>query len=98
MIDRIATKVLGMERTLERKADKSTVSDTNTPDIRVVSTFGSDSDLVKSCEKFDKVLSRTRSLSLSGLCVSPTPSPVQSRATIVLFLITGSWLSHERVT
>ena len=82
MVDRIATKILGVERSLERKADKPTDSDSNltgTPKIRVVSTFGSDSDLVKSCEKFDKVLSRTRSLSLSGPYVSPTPSPAQSR-------------------
>ncbi len=80
MIDRIAAKVLGMERSLKRRKDEELPKENETPTIRVVSTFGSDSDLVKSCEKFEKVLSRTRTFSLPQVFTSPTPSPVQSRA------------------
>ncbi len=81
MINRIATKVQAMERSLERKKDKLSAADNEVPsNIRVVSTFGSDSDLLKSCEKFEKVLSRTRTLSLPLHPSSPTTSPAQSRA------------------
>jgi hypothetical protein len=80
MVDNIANKVLGMERSLQRKSEVP-MEDAGTPKtIRMISTFGSDSDLVQSAKQFESVLSRTRSFSLSDAFRSPTASPPVSRA------------------
>ena len=80
MTNNISNKVLKMQRNLERKGQSlsQAAANTTTP-IRVVSTFGSDNDLVKSVKKLEPVLSRTRSFSLSDAFISPTPSPPVSR-------------------
>ena len=52
----------------------------NTPgNIRVVSVFGSDSDIISSVKQFESILQRTRSFSTSDAFISPTPSPAVSR-------------------
>ena len=62
MIDRIATKVRGMKRIIERKKDLPTSNEKeNLMKIRVISTFGNDTDLIKTCEKFENALSKTQS-------------------------------------
>ena len=62
MIDRIATKVRGMKRIIERKKDLPTSNrKENLLKIRVISTFGNDTDLIKTCEKFENALSKTQS-------------------------------------
>ena len=81
MIDNIANRVLGMERILQRKSELPTEPTETPKSIRMISTFGSDTDLVKSVKQFEPILSRTRSFSLSDAFRSPTPSPAVSRAT-----------------
>ena len=62
MIDCIATKVRGMKRIIERKKDLPTSNEKeNLMKIRVISTFGNDTDLIKTCEKFEYALSKTQS-------------------------------------
>ena len=80
----LATRVLGMQRSLARKGEIDMLPNTNlgTPsNIIVISTFGSDSDLVKSVKQFESVLSRTRSFSTSDAFSSPTPTTPVSRTT-----------------
>ena len=60
-------KTLSSERCLKRKSEKTQVVDCLTPSIRVVSTFGSDIDIVSSVKKFTSSLSRTRSFSESDI-------------------------------
>ena len=59
-------KALGSERSLNRKV-KAPENLCATPSIRVVSTFGSDSDIVNSVRKFESSLTRTRSFSESDI-------------------------------
>jgi hypothetical protein len=81
MISNISNKVLLLERSLERNVTATAKEDPDTPIIRVVSTFGSDDEIVKSVKQFESVLTRTRSFSLSDAALtSPTPSPPISRA------------------
>ena len=81
MISNIKNKVLNTPRSLERKSKTSDEQQTPGSKVRVVSTFGSDSDIVKSVRRFEKTLSRTRSFSLSDVsAVSPVHSPAVSRA------------------
>jgi len=81
MINNISNKVLQSERSLERKLRTDAEETPKTRSIRVVSTFGSDSDIVRSVKQFESALTRTRSFSLSDtLPASPTRSPVVSRA------------------
>ena len=60
LIDNSIRKALNSERSLDRKA-KLPQNPCATPSIRVVSTFGSDSDIVNSVRKFESSLKRTRS-------------------------------------
>ena len=64
MVENISNKVLNSERSLERKQD---ISEETTPflPIRVVSTFGSDEELVSTSKKYEERLTRTRSFSES---------------------------------
>lgn len=79
-------KALNSERSLKRKAEKTQIEQTCLPpSIRIVSTFGSDSDLVNSVRKFEPSLSRTRSFSegdISGqLPSSLSTGPLSSTPT-----------------
>ena len=65
MVDNIGTKVLNSERNLDRRKPVEKTEDEPLP-IRVVSTFGSDSDLVSVVRKYEDHLQRTRSFSESG--------------------------------
>ena len=81
MVENIATKALNSERSLERKSDKQTPE---TPisvlPIRVVSTYGSDEDLVSITKRYEPHLSRTRSFSeSSSLNSTPTSVPPTSQ-------------------
>ena len=82
MINNIAEKVLKMERSLERKTlNSGNDIATGTPnDIRVVSVYDSDDDMVKSVKQFEPILCRTRSFSLSETYSAPSPSAPISRA------------------
>ena len=66
LIDDSIRKALGSERSLNRKV-KAPEDLCATPSIRVVSTFGSDSDIVNSVRKFESSLTRTRSFSESDI-------------------------------
>ena len=62
MVNNMANKVQSLERFLERKPEiEKTNSDPK--QVRLVSSFGSDTDIVKSVGKFERALSRTRSFS-----------------------------------
>ena len=80
MVENISNKVLNSERSLERKQD---ISEETTPflPIRVVSTFGSDEELVSTSKKYEEHLTRTRSFSDSDASqvTSSTPIPIQKR-------------------
>ena len=79
MLENISNKVLNMERNLDRRQDsQSSVRNQQSP-IRVVSTFGSDSDITNSVKNFESALFRTRSFSSSDAYISPSPSPAISR-------------------
>lgn len=65
MVENISTKVLNLERCLVKRAPPEKPSDDILP-IRVVSTFGSDSDLVATVQKYEDHLKRTRSFSESS--------------------------------
>ena len=81
MIDNIAERVLGMDRSLERKQPPDDNNTIGTPiSIRVVSVYDSDDDLVKSVKQFEPILNRTRSFSLTEPFISPTASAPVSRA------------------
>ncbi len=86
LVNDIASKVLTMSRSLNRKGKPSSAEvASQTPPIRLVSIFGSDDDIVKSVRKFEPLLSRTRSFSTSDsdilLQTSPTThTPLASRS------------------
>ena len=63
----IIHKALASERCLKRKSEKTQIEECATPSIRVVSTYGSDVDLVNSVKRFASSLSRTRSFSESDI-------------------------------
>ena len=63
----IIHKALASERCLKRKSKKTQIEECATPSIRVVSTYGSDVDLVNSVKRFASSLSRTRSFSESDI-------------------------------
>ncbi len=71
LVDDIASKVLSMSRSLQRKGKSSSTQEASqTPSIRLVTTFGSDNDILKPVSKFESLLTRTRSFSTSDM-----PSP-----------------------
>ena len=65
MVENISNKVLHLERSLSRKTHTSEEQPAPFLPIRVVSTFGSDEELVKTTKKYEEQLSRTRSFSES---------------------------------
>ena len=86
MVDNISEKVKGLERCLKPLNNSNSnvlVPKSPEPAVRVISTFGSDQELVESIQRLEPELSRTRSFSgLSGSHTSEnTPgSPISSRA------------------
>ena len=64
MITIISNKVVNSERCLDRKPSQEDCKQPTLP-IRVVSTFGSDSDLLSTVKKYESHLTRTRSFSES---------------------------------
>ena len=67
LIDNSVKKALNSERSLERRIRNNQEERCTAPSIRVVSTYGSDSDIVGSVKKFESVLMRTRSFSESDI-------------------------------
>ena len=65
LIENISKKALQSERCLKRKADRTQNEEPEAPSIRVVSTFGSDIDIIHTVKKFTPSLSRTKSFSES---------------------------------
>ena len=80
MIDNITKKVLAMDRVLKDPHNRSKASDIAPPATppkmaRVISTFGSDSDLLKITEKFEPNLASSPSLTSSNTVDDATPQP-----------------------
>ena len=101
MVENISKKVVNSERTLVRKPkdDDSTLS---VLPIRVISTFGSDEDLVSTVKKYEGHLSRTRSFSESdrtNISQQPTLStpPHPSKKIFQFVKKTGSSLRSRLV-
>ena len=67
LIENIIQKALSSERCLKRKSERTQAEECLTPSIRLVSTFGSDMEIVSSVKKFATSLSRTRSFSESDI-------------------------------
>jgi len=74
-------KALTSERCLKRKSEKTQAEESVTPSIRVVSTYGSDIDLVSSVKRFASSLSRTRSFSESDIPDTEHLDPLTSTPT-----------------
>ena len=75
MVNNIANKVQSLVRSLESKPPKESPDQKQ---IRLVSSFGSDTDIVNSVSKFERALSRTRSFStgeLDSQTTAAVPSP-----------------------
>ena len=62
MVENISRKVLNMERNLERRPPSEETPDDPLP-IRVVSTYGSDTDIVTTVKKYEEDLKKTKSFS-----------------------------------
>ena len=65
MVENIATKVLNSARILERKQPLDEQKTLSAVPIRVISSFGSDDDLLSVVQKYEPHLRRTRSFSES---------------------------------
>ena len=70
-----------MKRIIERKKDLPTSNEKeNLMKIRVISTFGNATDLIKTCEKFENALSKTQSF-------NDTPKTLQAPS--IVATVTG---------
>ena len=101
MVDNIAANVLTKERILERKNKAATTTvEAPTPEpIRVISSFGSDTDLVNVVQKYEPHLKRT--MSFHGSETQSTSSKSSSKSKNKLFQFvkkTGSTLRSRLVT
>ena len=70
MLNNIFGKVQRLERNLHEKPQKRPDEDR----VRVISTYGSDTDIVSSVKKFEEDLGRTRSFSESDGSLTSTPN------------------------
>ena len=77
MVNNIANKVQSLARSLERKPEIETTN-SDPKQVRLVSSFGSDADIVKSVSKFERTLSRTRSFSTEDVDLRNTPTSILS--------------------
>jgi len=94
MVDNIIKKVSALERDLYRQSKKE---EPEKP-VRVVSTYGSDSDIVSSAKKFEAQLSRTRSFSFSGSSEASPPPPSNNTKKVFQFVKkTGASLKNKLV-
>ena len=93
MVDNIIKKVSGLTRDLYHEKKKEETEKL----VRVVSTFGSDSDIIASVRKFEPQLGRTRSFSFNGSSESEDPPTSTSNTKIVFQLVkkTGSSLRNK---
>ena len=82
MVENIAAKVLRSERVLERKQPKEEQKSLSAIPMRVISSYGSDENLVSVVQKYEPHLTRTRSFSESDcFSVSSSSPDVQATAT-----------------
>ena len=77
MVNNIANKVQSLARSLERKPEIETTN-SDPKQVRLVSSFGSDADIVKSVSMFERTLSRTRSFSSEDVYLRNTPTSILS--------------------
>ena len=77
MVNNIANKVQSLARSLERKPEIETTN-SDPKQVGLVSSFGSDTDIVKSVSKFERTLSRTRSFSSEDVDLRNTPTSILS--------------------
>ena len=99
MVSNIANKVLGMERVLQRNNDTPLEQASPLP-IRVISSYGSDDDLVNVVQKYEPHLRRTRSFSESECTKTPGPTPSKKEKNKLFQFVkkTGSSLRSRLVT
>ena len=99
MVENISKKVLKSERNLERRPTPSKDPSDEALPIRVVSTYGSDTDLVKTVKKYEDELKKTRSFNdLSKLVDNSTPEqPKQGKQLFQFVKKTGSNLKSSLV-
>ncbi|KAL5255716.1 hypothetical protein ACHWQZ_G011068 [Mnemiopsis leidyi] len=103
MVENIATKVLSMERMLTRKKVDTPAQQTPLPavPIRVISSYGSDNELVSVVQKYEDHLRRTRSFSESEYQPAPSTTSSAPKGNNKLFQFvkkTGSTLRSRLVT
>jgi len=100
MVDNIAAKVLTMDRILERKNTSSAANEPlSTVPIRVISSFGSDTDLVNVVQKYEPHLRRTQSFYESESQSSSSNNPPKNKSKLFQFVKkTGSTLRSRLVT
>ena len=97
MLNNICKKVRHSERLLFRVEPEP--NDEVAPDrVRLISTYGSDGDIVSSVKKFEEDLSRTRSFSESN-DVSPSPTSTPSKKPRIMQFVkrTGASLASQLV-
>ena len=80
MVNKIVNKASSMERTLKRPHNRSNSTEIVPPptpqkSVRVITTFGSDSNILKITEKFEPGLTSSPSLASSSTTVALTPPP-----------------------
>ena len=102
MVDNIATKVLNSDRVLLKKnTTKESEAPQSAVPIRVISSYGSDDELVNVVRKYEPHLLRTRSFS-EGDTTSPTenniPEPKRKSKMFQFVKKTGSSLRSRLVT
>ena len=101
MVDNIAAKVLTMNRILERKTTSATDEPTPAVPIRVISSFGSDTDLVNVVQKYEPHLKRTMSFYESDVASQASSGKNSTKNKSKLFQFvkkTGSTLRSRLVT
>ena len=102
MVDNIAANVLNKDRILERRTKTtaaSTAQTTTSEPIRVISSFGSDSDLVNVVQKYEPHLRRTQSFYEEETQSSSSKTSSKSKSKLFQFVKkTGSTLRSRLVT
>ena len=97
MVENISKKVLNSERSLERRQPLEEPQDEILP-IRVISTFGSDTDIVSTVKKYEDDLKRTRSFGSLTTSTESNPSePNQNKQLFQFVKKTGSNLKSRLV-
>lgn len=63
MVENICNKVKNTPRSLEPKTKENTPQNSQTPKIRIISTYGSDAPIIETVKKFEPELKITKSFS-----------------------------------